>query len=177
MALFQDLIGSSPLATASRMCEILGSLPPEWMEFPFEDDYPVHEAPQRGIEYTTLGDFTERNDFTLDTEVGLIRERQEPPTVSTNKTASGREWLCLPIPTFRDTTTRDEFGALHLKPIHRKGRHNALRRSSLQDLRLRSPEAHHNRTGSSAPMAKRNKPGTPSPVQCRTNRVIGSSLK
>ncbi|KAL2126997.1 hypothetical protein VTI74DRAFT_11495 [Chaetomium olivicolor] len=75
MTLFQD---SSPLATASRMCEILGNLPREWMEFPFDDGYPVHEALQRGIEYTTLADFTERNGFTLDTEVGLIREPQRP---------------------------------------------------------------------------------------------------
>ncbi|KAK3936996.1 kinase-like domain-containing protein [Diplogelasinospora grovesii] len=115
MALFQHLMGSSPLATASRMCEILGNLPREWMAFPFDNDYPVHEPLQRGIEYTTLGDFTERNGFTLDTEVGLIREPQRP--VSTSKTASGREWLCLPIPTFWDTATRDEFRARNLKPI------------------------------------------------------------
>lgn len=115
MALFQDLMGSSPLATASRMCEILGNLPREWMAFPFDDDYPVHEPLQRGIEYTTLGDFTERNSFTLNTEVGLIREPQGP--VSTSETASGREWLCLTIPTFWDTATRDEFRVRNLKPI------------------------------------------------------------
>ena len=53
MAPFQDLMGSSPLATASRMCEILGNLPREWMAFPFEDGYPVHE-PLQPVSYTHL---------------------------------------------------------------------------------------------------------------------------
>jgi len=108
-------MGSSPLATASRVCEILGDLPREWMASPFDDEYPVHEPLQKGIEYTTLGDFTERNGFKLDTEVGLICEPQRPVDIS--KTASGREWLCLHVPTFWDTPTRDEFRARNLKPI------------------------------------------------------------
>jgi serine/threonine protein kinase len=91
MALFQDLIGSSPKATASRICQMLGNLPREWMAFPFDDGYPVHDsgALQRDIEYTTLGDFTERNGFTLDSEVRLIREPQRP--VNVNKIATVRE--------------------------------------------------------------------------------------
>ncbi|KAL2021293.1 hypothetical protein VTK56DRAFT_7372 [Thermocarpiscus australiensis] len=116
MALFQDLMGSSPLATASRMCQILGNLPREWMAFPFDDDgYHVHEPLQPGIEYTTLGDFTERNGFTLDTEVSLICESQRP-----GEHQQDSHWervALLPISTFWDTATRDEFRAQNLKPI------------------------------------------------------------
>ncbi|KAK4246705.1 kinase-like domain-containing protein [Corynascus novoguineensis] len=58
MTLFQDLMGSSPLATVSRMCEILGNPHQERMEYSFDDYYPVHEPLQADIEYMTLGSFT-----------------------------------------------------------------------------------------------------------------------
>jgi serine/threonine protein kinase len=85
------------------------------MKFPFKEGHPVHVPLQQGIEYRTLGDFTERNGFTVDTEVGLIREPQRPASVS--ETASARDCLCLHVPTFGDTAARDEFGARNLKPI------------------------------------------------------------
>lgn len=62
-----------------------------------------------------LGDFTELNEYTLDAVVSAIREPQGP--VSATKTASGRDWLCLHVPTLWDTTERDEFRARNLKPI------------------------------------------------------------
>lgn len=115
MALFQDLIGSSPVATASGMCQVLGNLPQEWMAFPFDGGYPVHGPPQRGINYRTLGSFTKLNGFTLDTEVGVIRDPQGP--VSTSEIVSGREWLCVHTPTIWDKATEDEFNARNLRPI------------------------------------------------------------
>ncbi|KAK3304743.1 kinase-like domain-containing protein [Chaetomium strumarium] len=115
ITLFDGFFGSSPLSTESRMCEVLGSLPQEWMALPFEHGYPVHEPLQPGIEYRTVGDWTERHGFTLDTEVGRIREPRRPASVS--KTASGREWLCLHVPAFWDPAKREEFYARYLKPL------------------------------------------------------------
>jgi len=108
-------MGGAPMVTALSMCEILGSLPREWMEFPFEDCYPIHEPLRPDIEYTTLGDYPERNRLTLDTEVGVIREPQRPSSIS--ETPNGREWLCLYVPTLWDAAARDEFRARNLKPI------------------------------------------------------------
>lgn len=158
-------MGSSPLATASRMCEILGNFPQEWMGFPFEDGYPVYEPLQQGVENTTLGDFTERNGYILDTEVGLICKPQR--SLSTRETLDGREWLCLPVPTIWDTAARAALRARNIKPI---GKEDAAL-SLLQDIQLQLQEPHHGKTSSGAPLAKGSMPET---LQCRSNRVIGS---
>jgi serine/threonine protein kinase len=40
--LFCDPVSCNPQSTVSRMCQVLGSLPPRWLDFPFRKGYPIH---------------------------------------------------------------------------------------------------------------------------------------
>lgn len=52
--LFWDPASCNPESTVSRMCQVLGSLPPEWLDFPFQNGYPVH---RRLWPYATYSSF------------------------------------------------------------------------------------------------------------------------
>ena len=79
--LFWDPASCNPESTVFRMCQVLGSLPPEWLDFPFQNGYPVH---RRLWPYATYGSFrdlqTDRDPDARPLEVWVddISEPREP---------------------------------------------------------------------------------------------------
>jgi dual-specificity kinase len=103
------------------MYEVFGSLPQEWLTFPFLDGYPVHEPLEPGVKYDTFEHVSDLTAPTLEQLIEEIRVPRRPKGTTSGK--AGIEKFCLPVPNWKlaDRDREEEkFLARHTIPIQKE---------------------------------------------------------